>query len=385
MFRDHEVAHTLIMAAVGGLGWRHAYWGILGDTAAIALLRHAGGGMDPGDWFTHLHPREPGLDAADRLSPVLLPVAGFLAGRPLPSPRYVPLDAPGPVLDWVRHHLSTGSTPHLYGSTSLMVRLAGLAWDSGLDLTGARFTVGGEPVTDRRLAVIRRTGAQGFPSYASRETLVLGEACRMPIASDEVHLFDDLHGIIQAGPGNPAGLPPDALLVSSLRPGAPMVLLNASLGDRADVSARACGCPLEGLGWATHLSTVRSFERLTAGGVAFLDAVLVRVLEETLPARCGGGPLDYQLVEDEGGDGLPRVRLLVAHAVGPIDTRRVAEIVHEVLVRQGPSSAILWQQGGWLRIERGGVAVTRSGKVHHLVAAGSGSPATVAGASVEGR
>ena len=54
--------------------------------------------------------------------------------------------------------------------------------------------------------------------------------------------------------------------------------------------------------WAgrRHLHTIRSFEKLTAGGMTFVDTDVVRVLEEVLPRRFGGGPIDYQLIEDEG-------------------------------------------------------------------------------------
>jgi hypothetical protein len=76
-----------------------------------------------------------------------------------------------------------------------------------------------------------------------------------------------------------------------------MVLLNLSLGDHARLERRACGCPLERLGWDTHLETIRSFEKLTAAGMNFLDVDVIRVLEEILPARFGGGPTDYQLQE----------------------------------------------------------------------------------------
>ena len=104
--------------------------------------------------------------------------------------------------------------------------------------------------------------------------------------------------------------------MSSLRASAPLVLINVSLGDQA--TARApCGCPLGALGWTTHLATIRSHEKLTAGGMTFLDTDLIRVLEEVLPARFGGAPTDYQLVEEEAADGRPRLRLLVHPARRP--------------------------------------------------------------------
>ncbi len=71
------------------------------------------------------------------------------------------------------------------------------------------------------------------------------------------------------------------------------------MGDQAVVSERACGCPYQQLGWTTHLHGIRSFEKLTAAGMTFLDTDVIRVLEEVLPGRFGGIPSDYQLVEEE--------------------------------------------------------------------------------------
>ena len=104
---------------------------------------------------------------------------------------------------------------------------------------------------------------------------------------------------------------PDGLLVTELRPTSPFLLLNVSMGDRAEVEARQCGCPLEQYGWTRHLHTIRSQEKLTAAGVTFLDTDVVRVLEELLPSRFGGGPTHYQLLEEESEDGSPTLRLLV--------------------------------------------------------------------------
>ena len=85
-------------------------------------------------------------------------------------------------------------------------------------------------------------------------------------------------------------LPAEALLLTSLRSTAPVILLNASMGDQGFMVARRCDCPLERVGWTTHLHTIRSYEKLTAGGMTFLDTDVVRVLEQTLPATFGGAP-----------------------------------------------------------------------------------------------
>ena len=52
-------------------------------------------------------------------------------------------------------------------------------------------------------------------------------------------------------------------------------------------------------GLDTHHSFTRSIEKLTSGGMAFLDTDIMQILEQKLPKKFGGGPTDYQLREDE--------------------------------------------------------------------------------------
>jgi hypothetical protein len=158
-------------------------------------------------------------------------------------------------------------------------------------------------------------------------------------------------------------------LLSSLRPTVPFVLLNVCLGDQAELVRRNCGCPYEQLGWRRHLVGVRSFEKLTAGGMTFFDTDLIRILEEVLPARFGGGPTDYQLVEEETDDGQSRLRLLVHPALGPLDSREVAA-AFLTAIGSGSSTehlmALHWRGSGLLRVEREPPRATVGGKVLHL-------------------
>ena len=181
--------------------------------------------------------------------------------------------------------------------------------------------------------------------------------------------------MIQPGPENPpAGLPADALLFTGLRPrSSPLTLLNVSLGDRAVLSERACGCPLGALGWRRHLGEVRSFEKLTSGGMNVLDADVVRILEEVLPARFGGGPGDYQLVEDEAANGQPRLTLLLHPRIGPLDPEAAVRAFLDAVAagRSGRVTSLAWADGGLLRVERRAPVTTETGKIQHLhVAAG---------------
>src|SRR5262249_31532466 len=148
-----------------------------------------------------------------------------------------------------------------------------------------------------------------------------------------VHVMRDLFALIQPGADaeQDGVLPPRALLITSLHPNPLLTLLNVSLGDEATLLDRDCGCPLHGLGWTTHLHTIRSYEKLTGGGMTFLGAEVIAVLEEALPARFGGGPTDYQLVEDETPTGELCIRLLVHPRLGPLDAEEVREAFLEAI------------------------------------------------------
>ena len=76
---------------------------------------------------------------------------------------------------------------------------------------------------------------------------------------------------------------------------------------------------------------------------------MVRILEEVLPKRFGGTPLDYQLLESEDGGGLTRVSLLIGPAVAGIDEKAVTDTVFAVLrdvARDSRPSVVI--RGGWI-------------------------------------
>jgi hypothetical protein len=206
----------------------------------------------------------------------------------------------------------------------------------------------------------------------------MGDGCLRPQEVDEVHLLSDLHALVQPGPSVARpGLPPDALLISSIRASTAFILLNVSMGDQAVVSERACGCPYQELGWTIHLDTVRSFEKLTAAGMTFLDTDVIRVLEEVLPQRFGGIPSDYQLVEEETADGAPRIRLLVHPRVGPLPPDRIAQTFLTAIGRGSGAERIMslvWRDAGLLRVERRPPVATETGKVLHLHSPRSSRP-----------
>lgn len=374
-FRDRAVNARLVLEARQGVGWRHALWVVPGGAALVVLLQHAALGVPTEAWFSQVDPASHELDPRYAWTARALRWAGRIVGTKLPPPVWAPLDGTRTVGAWMRRCLDAGQTPHLATFPSSAVALCHEARQTGLDLAGSRMSIGGEPVTRARLSVIRAAGVDALPHYGSMEVGRIGEGCLTPASPDEIHVFDDLHAVVQAGSASGALLPPRALLVSSLRPTAPLTLLNVSLGDEGMLTRRRCGCPLEALGWTTHLHGVRSFEKLTAGGMTLLDTDAVAALETVLPSRFGGSGADYQLVEEEDTAGRPGLVLFVSPRVGPVDPRAVAAAFLDHVGAGGSAArvaALLWRDTGVFRVEVRAPIGERSGKVLHCH---SGPPA----------
>ena len=193
-----------------------------------------------------------------------------------------------------------------------------------------------------------------MPDYGSADSggsLTYG--CLAPEAPDDVHLFQDLNALIQA---DAAPFPSGALLVSSLRPTVPFVLLNVSMGDRATVTDRRCGCPMEALGLEqapAHHQELREADRrwhdlrryrrrARAGGG---PSAPLRRRPDRLPAHRGRGGGRSAETPPAGP---PRV--------GSLDGAVVAEAFLEGIgVGSGAERimALQWRQGRMLQVERG--------------------------------
>ena len=100
--------------------------------------------------------------------------------------------------------------------------------------------------------------------------------------------------------------------------------------------------------------------------MTFLDTDVIRILEADLPARFGGGPTDYQLLEEDDAHGRTRVVLVVRPEVGPLDPGAVAAWFLERL-GQGSGAerimALTWQQSGILEVVRRAPEITAAGKI----------------------
>ena len=227
------------------------------------------------------------------------------------------------------------------------------------------FRYGGEPLTEARARLAESVGARAVCNYSTSELGRVAVACADPAADDDVHVCLDKVALIQRERVVGAGARVGSLLFTSIHPSCPKILLNVEVDDYAVLERRGCDCLLGELGLDVHLRGIRSFDKLTSEGMSFLGPELEAVLDDVLPRLFGGGPTDYQLVEEEL-DGLPRVRVVVSPRVGEVDEEAVVAAVLTELGR-GPGyramMAGIWLDGGTLGVVRREPYETASAKV----------------------
>ena len=103
--------------------------------------------------------------------------------------------------------------------------------------------------------------------------------------------------------------------------------------------------------------------------MTFYDVDVVQVLEARLPQRFGGGPTDYQLVEEETAAARPWCGSSSIPRSGPLDSARVAEAFLDAIGGGSGAERImgtLWRSAGLLRVERRPPVPAASGKILHL-------------------
>lgn len=226
---------------------------------------------------------------------------------------------------------------------------------AGLDISGTVFCVAGEPYTSAKAEAIERSGSQALSYYGAVETGTIGLSCAEPLELDDVHVLTDRLGVIQRERRLPeSGACVGALVFSTLLATSPRLLLNVESDDYGVLDERPCGCLFGRLGLTRHLSGIHSYDKLTSGGMTFVGSDVTALLDQTLPARFGGAPTDYQLVEEEEG-GIPRISILISPRVGEVDESEVIATALSALA-EGPAykqmMASVWQTGDTLKVVR---------------------------------
>ena len=365
----HDAAHHALSEAALDIGERpRAQWRPVPPAYAglHIALRAARNGRLLTRWFAH-HPvawRAGSVRSA--LLTELVLRASRLHGRPIPRPEHVPLPEAATVALWLAECTRAGAPALLDAPVSSAVRVCLAAAERGLDVAGTAFRVGGEPLTLAKVRVISSAGARALPCYSLTELGNIGMPCTRPSALDEVHLLTDKIAVLQRErPVGTAGASVPALVVTTLLPASPKLMLNVDIDDYGVFAEGDCGCPLHALGLTLRLHGVRSHEKLTSEGMTFGGEGVLRLVDEVLPALFGGHAADYQLVEEEEG-GLSRVTVVVSPRVGAVDEGAVATAVLEALAAHTAGwrmAAAQWRDGETLRVVRREPEATGAGKI----------------------
>ena len=350
----YRAAETLFIDNADVVGRPWATWK---DASIKSLLRYAKIGMPPVKVFSTVGFRwnREGLQYIVLLYVTLL--ASRLAGQPIPRPEVVPTNQAVRVARWLAKKVSEGTPAVLSGRMTTAVRICLAAEQHGLDIRGTLFQMSGEPFTAAKARVLADAGVSATVRYASSEMPLVGLSCGQPEDDDDVHLLELKLAMLHRDHVTPAGDAVQALIFTSLLPSNPKILINLFSGDYAKVTRRECDCALGRMGMKTHLSGIRSYEKLTGEGVTFLGGQLYDLVENVLPSRFGGHVTDYQLVEEESEDGLPKLSIVVSPRVGTVDEAAVIRTVLDNLQAThhrggGELMAAIWSQGETLRVVR---------------------------------
>jgi hypothetical protein len=291
-----------------------------------------------------------------------------LAGIRVPLPDYLPPHDFSPVARYLARLRAQGRAGMVHGPLSSAVRVAAAARDAGLDIQDTLFMTGGETITEAKRAVIEGTGSEVFPRYAIGELGSLGHACRQMRHGNCVHLYRDAVAVISQRRTAPlADVEVNSLLFTSLLPFAPLVLINVEMDDSGVLEKATCDCALTAAGFTVQIRDLASFGKLTGYGMTLVGTAMVDLLEHTLPARLGGAPGDYQLVEHEGQD-QTQLTLRVSPRVGAVSPEKVRQCFFDEVSRLHGGSLFrrTWLHAGAVSVIIAEPFVTQSGKVLSL-------------------
>jgi hypothetical protein len=323
-------------------------------------------------WFSQVPEDRLNVNWEKKWGTKLIFTLGRLHGCPLAEPEFVPLDDALRVAKWAADALKENQHCVVYTFAASAVRVCIAAAENNLNIRGTKFFVTGEPLTPQKRKEIEALGASAAAVYGISEAGVIAAGCDQPHQeSDHCHLYKDSTAIISHRQSVPhSDLFVDSYLFTTLLYESPKLLLNVGMGDYGNLSERECGCTFGQVGFSTHLSGIRSYEKLTGEGVTFVDTDFIRIIERELPERFGGRSTDYQLVEKEDDRGLTHLFLFVSPRVGTIQEAEVLEKFLNLLKRAedspeswSQSGTEMWKQSNMVQIVRGFPMATPSGKI----------------------
>jgi hypothetical protein len=358
----------LMLDAWEALDLPMAHWmDILPGGGLRFILQRAYFGQYAERWFSPIAWRGSRYWLKYGLATLYMTFAMRALGLRVPLPQAVRLDQAEVVARWLVNRLKSHRRCLLYTNVSRALRVCVAAAKEGFDLTGATIRVGGEPITAAKVRAMQRVGVRVLPAYGAIDTGGIGLGCAQAVETDEVHLVKDAFALIT----HPhlvegAGVTVPAFNLTSLLDSNSKIMLNYQSDDYGMVRERACGCPLESYGYTTHLHAIRSYSKLVGEGVTLIGNEMLGILEQVLPARFGGSPLDYQLLEQEDENGLTRLYVVVSPRLEVADEREIVEVVLNALRQSSPmgdAARNVWQQADTLQVKRMEPVWTGRGKL----------------------
>ena len=297
----------------------------------------------------------------------LIAMMGQWFGPGIANPQYLNPGEVKPILQWILAKKREGKNCCITTVVSNAARISRVALQTGLSLEGTRFAVSGEPLTQAKKRAIEEAGARIALRYGpgGGNGAVLG--CGNPSFIDEMHVPQSIFTFVEhARPLDYGGPSIHPLMLTTLDASAPRLLLNVENGDYATMISRDCGCPLQKVGFTQHLHTIRSFEKFTSEGMNYFSTDLFELLESTIPSEFGGGPGDYQLVEEEDENGQTRLTLLVHPDVGDLKEDELLCRLQQCLAQGSRNNRFMskvWRDAGTFRIRRKAPHASARGKV----------------------
>ena len=278
------------------------------------------------------------------------------AGIRLPWPEFVPMEQALTIAQFAAGMARQHGRVLMRGGTSRAVRVAIAAQEAGLDMSGVTFMGAGEPATDGKVRQIESVGARFISNYGMSDAGMPGPGCAKRVGVSDYHLMTDSVALYPYPHRVEAfGVTVPAFVLTTLLPLSPRVMLNVETDDFGIVEERHCGCEFESYGYTTHLREVRCYSKLTGEGVTLIGDEMIHILETTLPARFGGTPFDYQLMEDEDTQGFTRLYVIVSPRIDLQSERAVVECVLEGLRQASPAAdaaRLTWQNANTLQVRR---------------------------------
>lgn len=355
-------AHDLFSAS-------HAMYDAMlpGGGAINNLLIYAKMGVVTDRWFARRIPVNNWLERNyHSFMNRLIVFMGQRYGPGFPEPEPVDIPDIHKIVHWIAKRRSESRHCCLTTTASNAVRVARVAAESGQSLERLKFNVSGEPLTEAKRDTIERAGATVTSRFSFGGSMNVGHGCGNPLYTGEIHV--NLHMMALISHPRPmvdyGNVQP--LLCTTVDPLASRHLLNIDHGDYAELERRSCGCALEEAGLTLHLHRIRSYEKFASEGMNYFAGDLFDLLERTFPSEFGGGPGDYQLVEEEDEKGQTRITLVVHPEVGTIDEHAVVSRLRQSLGRGSRNNRFMsevWEHAGTFRVRRGVPHASGRGKV----------------------